>query len=112
MSGMSSAICARRLSGELLENAVELGKGLEPNLERDLADPKIEIMQEAARLFEAGACDVFDKIYAGDLLKLLAEMIPANVGRFRNLTKRKLFSRMLLDELSRLPDLHGFGSMA
>jgi hypothetical protein len=85
---------------------------LEPNLERDLADPKIGIMQKFARLFEADACDVFDKIYAGDLLELLAEMIPANVGRFRNLTKRKLFSRMFLDELARFPDLYGFGSIA
>lgn len=112
MSCMSRAICTRRLSGELPENAIELGKRLEPNLERNLADPKIDIMQKSARLFEAGACDVFDKIYAGDLLELLAEMIPANVRRFRYLTKRKLFSRMLFDELSRLPDLYGFGSMA
>jgi hypothetical protein len=85
---------------------------LEPNLERDLADSKIELMQKAARLFEAGACDVFDKIYARDLLELLAEMIPANVGRFRYLTKRKLFSRMFFNKFSRLPDLHRLGSMA
>ena len=85
---------------------------MEPNLERDLADPKIVIMQKSARLFEAGACDILDKIYSGDLLEFLAEMIPANVGRFRYLGERKFFGRMFLNEPSRFPDLYRFGPMA
>jgi hypothetical protein len=85
---------------------------LEPNRERNLADPKINILQEPARFFKASTRNILDKICAGDLLELLAEMIPANVGRFRYLAERKFFGRIFLDELSRLPDLHRFGSMA
>jgi hypothetical protein len=89
-----------------------LGEGLKPNLERDLADSKIAICQKFARLFEASACDVFDKIYPNDLLEPFAKMIPANAGRFRYLAERKFFGRMSLDELSRFPDLYRFGSIA
>jgi hypothetical protein len=64
---MSGAICTRRLFGELLENAIELGKRLEANLERDLADPKIDIMQKSARFFEASTRNALDKICVADL---------------------------------------------
>ena len=64
----------RRFPGELLENTIELRERLEPDCECDFADAKIDIAQKLARLFEASACDVFDKIYAGDLLELFAEM--------------------------------------
>jgi hypothetical protein len=53
-----------------------------------------------------------NKVYTGDLLESFAQMIPANVGRFRYLAERKFFRRMFLDELSRFPDLYRFGPMA
>jgi hypothetical protein len=109
---LGCAICTRRFSGELFENAIELGKRLEPGLERDLADPKIDILQKLARLFEACMSNIIDKIYAGDLLELLAEMILADVDCFPHLAERKLFDAMFLDELSRFPDLGWLGSMA
>jgi hypothetical protein len=109
---LGCAICGGRFPGEPFKNAIELREGLKPDLERDLADSKIAICQKFARLVEPGTRNVIDKFYAGNLLELLAEMIPANVGRFRYLAERKFFGRMSLDELSRFPDLYRFGSMA
>jgi hypothetical protein len=85
---------------------------LEPNCKRDFTDSSIGIHQKVTRFFESGACDVIDKICAGDLLESFAQMIPANVGRFRYLAERKFFNAMVLDELSRFPDLYRFGPMA
>jgi hypothetical protein len=109
---MSYAICTRRFSRKLFENAVELRERLEPNRKRNLADAKIAIVQKPARVLEARARNVIHKIYACDLLKLLAEMIGTNVDRFCYLSERKFFGRMFLDELSRLPDFDRLGSMA
>jgi hypothetical protein len=105
------AICGGRSAGELFENAIELRERLEPNCECDLANSKIDIVQKPARLFEASARNVLDKICAGDLLELLAEMIPANVRRFRYSREGKFFGEIFIDEVARLPNLHRFGSM-
>src|SRR6184192_2382481 len=107
---MQSSKLRRRLAREFFENTIELRQRLKPDGERDLADTQIRIQQEITGFFESDACDVIDKIYAGDLLELFAQMIRADIDRFRYLRQRKLFGRMLLDETSRLPDLHRFGS--
>ncbi len=64
---MDRAIGTRRFSRKFFENAIELGKRLEPNLEPDLADPKIDILQESARFFEASTRNALDKICVADL---------------------------------------------
>lgn len=107
---LGCAICSRRFPGEPFKYAIELREGLKSDLERDLADSKIAVCQKVARLVEPGTRNVVDKIYAGHLLELLAEMIPANAGRFRYLAERKFFGRMSLDELSSLPDFHRLSS--
>jgi hypothetical protein len=106
---MSSAVRTGGFSRQLSENAIELGERLEPHGKCDFADPKIDIVQKPARLFEARAGDVTDKIYAGHLLELFAQMIRTDAHRFRYFCKRKFIARMYVDEISRFPDLNRFG---
>jgi hypothetical protein len=109
---LGCAICSGRFPGELFKNAIELGEGLKSDLERDLADPKIAICQKFARLVEPGVRNVIDKIYAGHVLELFAQMGPTDVDRFRQLGQRNFFGGMLIDELPCLPDIHRFSSRA
>jgi hypothetical protein len=60
---------------------------LKADRECDFTGPTIGIAQKLARLFEAGACDIIHKIYAGYLLKLFAQMIGVNVDGFRHLAE-------------------------
>jgi hypothetical protein len=69
---MSRAICSPRFPREPIENAIELRERLEPNSEFDLTDPKIDIAQKSARLFEASTRNALDKICVGDLLETLS----------------------------------------
>ena len=72
---MSCAIGTRRFSRKFFENTVELGERLESDGEGDFTDAKIGVPQKIARFFEPSARDIVDKIYAGDLLEILAQMI-------------------------------------
>jgi hypothetical protein len=64
---MSCAICTRRLSGELLENAIESRERLKADCKCSLPDSKIDILQESARFFEASTRNALDKICVADL---------------------------------------------
>src|SRR6266540_7370169 len=107
---MSCAIGTRRFSRKFFENTVELGERLESGSEGDFTDSSIGIQEKITRFFESVPCNIIHKICAGDLLKLLAQMICADVDRFRHFPQRKFVAGMLLDETSRLPDLHWFCS--
>jgi hypothetical protein len=85
---------------------------LESDSECDFTDARIRIPQQIARFLKSDVGDVINKIYARDLLELLAEMISADIDRFRHLAERKFFDAMFLDELSRFPDLGRLGWMA
>ncbi len=60
----------------------------------------------------AYACDVIDKIYTGHLLELFAQMVRADVDRFRHFGQRNFFIRMFVNEIPRFPYLHRFSSRA
>jgi len=79
--------------------------------ESNFVDRQIRIAQEITGFLESCPCDVFDKIYAGDLLKLFAEVICIDLDRLRHPSERKFFARMFFDELARFPDLRRFRSM-
>ena len=68
------AICAWRFSGELFENAIELGKRLEPDGKCDFAYPKIDIFQKFPRFFESSAGNIIDKLCAGHLFELFTQV--------------------------------------
>src|SRR6266542_973486 len=108
---MSCAIRTRRFIRQPFEDTIELRERLEPHSECDFADAQIRIQQQIARFVESGACHVIDKIYAGDLLELLAEMIRADVDCSRYFVERKFFAGMFVDELPRFPDFHRFGTI-
>ena len=72
---MSCAMRARRFFRQPFEDTVELRKRLKPDRECDFTDAQIGIQQQIARFIESGAGHVVDKIYAGDLLELFAQMI-------------------------------------
>jgi len=69
---MSCAICTRRLSGELLENAIESRERLKADCKCILPDSKIDILQESARFFEASMRNAVDEICVADLLEALS----------------------------------------
>lgn len=73
------------------ENAVELRKRLKPRSERDFTDAQIAISQQITRGIEPGARNILDKINAGYLLKIFAQMVRVLVDRFRDFLQGKLF---------------------
>ena len=101
---MNHAVRSWRFSGQFFENTVELGERLESSRKGDLAGAQIDFFQELARFLESGSGNVIDKLYAGHLFELLAQMIPADVDRLCHLGQRKLFIRMLVDKIPRFPD--------
>ena len=100
----------RGLPREFFKDAIELRQRLKADCERDLANPKLSILQEISRFIDADAGDVIDKVRTGHLLEFLAQVIGAHVDRLRDLRQRKCFIRMLADELSRFPDFHRLGA--
>ena len=56
--------------------------------------------------------DVVDKIDAGYLFELFAQMIRADARCFCNLTQRKLFIRMLMDKFSCVPNIHRLSALS
>ena len=62
----------RRFPAEFFENAIELRERLKSNCERDLTDPKIDVMQKSVRFFEASTRNALDKICVADLLGALS----------------------------------------
>jgi len=106
---MSCAIRTRRFFRQPFKDTVELRERLEPHSECDFTDAQIRIQQQSARFVESGACHAIDKIYTGHLPELFAQMIRTNIYRFRHFGKRKLIVRMLVNEISRFPDLNRLG---
>jgi hypothetical protein len=106
------AIRTGRFSRQLFENAIKLRERLKPDRESDLTNAQTRILQKIARFVESGARHVIDKIYAGDLLELFAQMIAADVHRFRYFLQGKRFIRILVDELPCFPDFHRLSPIA
>src|SRR5262249_60763210 len=94
------------------EHEIELRERLTPDRERNFADAKIGIFQKFACLLEPGLSDVIDKLDAGHLLKLFAQMGWINSSCACNAAQRKRFARMFLDKLPGAPNVSGFGAMA
>jgi hypothetical protein len=64
---MSCAIGTRGFSRKLFENAIESRERLEADCKCNLADSKIDILQESARFFEGSTRNALDKICVADL---------------------------------------------
>jgi hypothetical protein len=101
---MNCAICTRRFSRKLFENAIELRKRLEPDRECNLPDTQIRIPQAITRFFEANTRHVLDKICSSYLLEHLAKMIRANFDCFRDFFEPKVLGRVFFDETPRFRD--------
>jgi len=102
---MGRAIFARRLSRQFFENAIELRQRLKSDCKCDFAYSKIDTFQKLARFLEPQARDIIDELYARHLFELLAQVSRIDPNRFCHIAQRKLFGRMFLDELARLPDI-------
>ncbi len=85
------AILRRRFARKILENAIELRERLKSRRERDFTDAQFGVPQEITRGSEPGARDILDKINAGYLLKIFAQMIRVHVDRFRDFLQGELF---------------------
>ena len=79
---------------------------MEADCERDFADAKIDIFQKRTRFFDSGTGHVIDEVYARYFFELLTQVARTDIDRFSDPAQRKLLVRMLLDELSRFPDLY------
>jgi len=77
---MSGPILDRRFSRQLLEDAIELRERLKANRKGDFADPETDIFQKLFRSLETSPCDVIDKLYAGDLFELFAQVSRIDPG--------------------------------
>ena len=92
------AMSSRRFSHELPESPVELGKRLEADIERDLADAQIWILQQVAGFFDPGAGNKFNKIDRGRFLEFLAEVGGAHVHNPRDASQRQFFVGMIINK--------------
>ena len=64
-----AAVFRGRLAFKLLEDPVEVGQGLEADLERDFTDSQIRIQQQILRLFNACPGNKFGEGRSGDLVQ-------------------------------------------
>jgi len=83
-------VFCRRFARKLFENAIELRQGLKTGSERDFTDAQIWVSQEGTGSFEPSARDILDKIYAGHLLEVFAQMIRVHADRFRDFLQGEL----------------------
>ena len=102
---MHRAILSRRFAAQDLEDAVELRKRLKADRECNFADPKIDIFQKFARLFESGARDVVDKLDTGDLFEFFAQVSRVDSDGTGHSSQRKLFVRVFFNESPCFPDI-------
>jgi hypothetical protein len=83
-------ILRRRFARKSFKNAVELRERLKSSGERDFTDAQIAISQQITRGVEPSARDILDKINAGYLLEIFAQMIRVHVDRFRDFLQGEL----------------------
>ena len=108
--GFGRTVLRRGFTRKSFENAVELRKRLKPRGERDFTDAQIAISQQITRSVEPGACNILDKINAGYLLKIFAQMIRVHVNHLRDFGQGKLFACVFFDVLARFPNRDRLGS--
>ena len=89
---LGSTVLRRRFPGESLKNAIELRERLKSHSERDFTDAQTWISQEITRVLEPSVRDVVDKIYAGYLFEILAQIIRVHVDRFCDSGQGELFA--------------------
>lgn len=102
-------ICSRRFSGKFFENAIELRERLEPDSKCDFTDAKIDIFQELACFLKPAARNVINKLCAGHLFELFAQVRRIDPDRLGHFAQRKLFGGMFLNEPARFPDVSRLG---
>src|ERR1043166_4745709 len=98
---MNRAVGGWRFAGELFEHAIELRKRLKPDGKGNLADSKIDIVQEFRRSLKPDTCDVIDELHAGDLLKLFAQMRRIDSDCFCHSVEREEVGCVLFAKFAR-----------
>jgi hypothetical protein len=80
-------VLRRRFPVEFLKHAIELRERLKPHCKRDFTDAQITVSQEITRVLEPSVRDVVDKLYAGYLFEILAQIIRVHVDHFATLVR-------------------------
>jgi hypothetical protein len=101
---MNRAIGTRRFSRQFFENAIELRERLKSHSERDFTDAQTRISQEITRVLEPSVRDVVNKLYAGYLFEILAQIIRVHVDHFCDSGQGELFACVFVDILARFPN--------
>ena len=107
-----AAVLRRRSASEFFENPIELRERLKSHSERDFTDAQMWISQEITRVLEPSVRDVVDKIYAGYLFEILAQVIRVHVDRFCDSGQGELFARVFVDILARFPNRDWLSSIS
>ena len=90
---LGSTVLRRRFASEFFENAIELRERLKSRGERDVTDAQTWIIAGDHTHFRTGCVrDVLDKVYAGYLLEIFAQIIRVHVDRFRDSGQGELFA--------------------
>ena len=89
---LGRTVLRRRFPGKSLKHAIELRERLKSHCERDFTDAKTRISQEITRVLEPSVRDVVNKLYAGYLFEILAQIIRVHVDRFCDSGQRELFA--------------------
>jgi hypothetical protein len=100
----SFTVLRRRFPVEFLKHAIELRERLKPHCKRDFTDAQITVSQEITRVLEPSVRDVVDKLYAGYLFEILAQIIRVHVDHFCDSGQGELFACVFVDILARFPN--------
>ena len=101
----------RRVARESLEHAIELRERLKSRSEGDFTDAQAWISQEFTRVLKTSVRDVVDKLYAGYLFEIFAQIIRVHIDHFCDFGQGEFFSRVFVDVPPRLPDRDGLSSI-
>jgi hypothetical protein len=103
------AVFGGGLAEDFLENAVEVGQGLESNFEGDFADAQIRIQEQVLGILDANARQVIGEIDAGDFFKHFTKVKGAGFASPGHMAETEVLGLMLLDVFLGAGNDRGFG---
>ena len=93
------AVLGWRLSGDFLEDTVEMGEGLEADFKRHLGNTNARLEEQDLRRFDAGSRNILGEGQSRGLLELFTKVTSAEMGAVGDFLQGERLGEMLFDIL-------------